>query len=371
MNGFDIPFIGLQRQYQQLKTEILDTVDSVLSSGHLMSGEHTAKFEHWLAEKNQVQYAITCHSGTQALEILAAYSFQESVEQYFNPTVLVPAFSFPATASAFAKTGWDLYFIDVDSDGCLDVAKIPEEVDYHTVVLVGLYGTSVLEKYVHQSAWTQWMFDQVNIVEDAAQHWLSDDCTRIANSAVSFDPTKNLANHGNGGAVLTNDSQLAEFARAWATHGKPKHNMPCSNSRMSELDCATLMIKTHHIDRWQQRRLQIADYWQKHFADLPVRCLINESNRDTHACQKFVIETDHRNQIKQRLEQAGIETKIHYERPLHEIEAFSSFANPGYLTCASSLARRVLSLPIYPELTDAEVEYIKNQVVDCVSAVHS
>ena len=371
MKTYQIPFTGVKRQYSNLREEILDTVDSVLSSGQHMNGPWTGEFERWLAARNGVRYAVTCHSGTQALEILAAYLFQKSVEHYVNPTALVPAISFPATASAFAKTGWDLYFVDVDSDGCLDVAKIPEEVDYHSVVLVGLYGTSVLEKYVHQSVWTQWMFSQVDIVEDAAQHWLSDDCTRIANSAVSFDPTKNLANHGNGGAVLTNDIELAEFARAWTTHGKPKHNTPCTNSRMSELDCATLMIKTYHIDGWQQRRLQIANYWQKHFANLPVRCLINKSNRDTHACQKFVIETDYRNQIKQRLEQAGIETKIHYERPLHEIEAFSSFANPGYLTCASSLARRVLSLPIYPELTDAEVEYIKCQVVDCVSAAHS
>jgi dTDP-4-amino-4,6-dideoxygalactose transaminase len=139
-----------------------------------------------------------------------------------------------------------------------------------------------------------------------------------------------------------------------------------TNSRMSEVDCAQMMVKTKYIDQWQQRRRTIAEYWISQLRDSPVRCLIDASNVGTHCFHKFVIDVDYRDRLQQRLESAGVSTKIHYSRPLHEEPRYVNTPGPNMLSTASSLARRCLSLPIYPELTDGEVEYIATTVLAVV-----
>lgn len=363
--GLTIPFVGLRKQYNAIRDQVLNATDDVLRSGQLMNGNHTAEFEHWLALKNRVSYAVTCHSGTQALEIIAHY-YRASMTNA-NPTVLIPSFTFVATANAFMQAGWDLHFVDTDAYGIIDDTKFPQLVDYDAVVLVGLYGNSITHS-AHVRSWNRWVANNTIVIEDAAQHWLANDCQRIGDAAaISFDPMKNLNAYGNGGAVVTDKLDLAEFARAWRDNGKPNHIHRGSNSRMSEIDCATLMVKTQYIDKWQQRRRQIADFWCERFANANVRCLIDNKNSHNHAYHKFVIDVDYRDTLKQKLADRKIETKIHYERPVHEISVYRQWPGPDMLAVSSSLARRVLSLPLYPELTDLEVEYISDQVLACVA----
>ena len=151
-------------------------------------------------------------------------------------------------------------------------------------------------------------------------------------------------------------------------HGKPNNNIVGSNSRMSEIDCATLLVKSTYIDQWQVRREEIARYWRECFRDTDIRCLIDRSNEQGHAYHKFVIDIDNRKTIQKSLGIQGIETRVHYEQPLHETGVFRQWPAPDMLATSSSLARRVLSLPLYPELTDLEVEYIKDRVLDCVES---
>ena len=115
--GLKIAFTGLQKQYDQLRPEILDATDRVLRSGQLMSGNYTAEFEAWLARRNGVRYAVTCHSGTHALEIIAEYCATQ--ETLTHPRVLIPSMTFAATANAFMRAGWDVYFVDTDQYGCI------------------------------------------------------------------------------------------------------------------------------------------------------------------------------------------------------------------------------------------------------------
>lgn len=365
--GLTIPFTGLRKQYNQLRSQILDATDEVLRSGVLMNGNHTAEFENWLARKNHAKYAITCHSGTDALEIIAEF-YAVQARMPMHPRVIVPTFTYAATANAFMRAGWDVVLVDTDAYGILDDTKIPVEADtYEAVVMVGLYGHAMTHAHDVRS-WTQWVLNNVIVIEDAAQHWLAADSTRIGDAAaISFDPMKNLNAYGNGGAVITDDLELAEFARSWRNNGKPNHMATGTNSRMSEIDCATLMIKAQHIDRWQRRRQDIAAYWYDAFKKSNLRCLITDKNSHNHAIHKFVIDVDHRDQIQQQLAERKIETKVHYEHPLHELSAYRELQGPNMLAISSSLARRVLSLPIYPELTDLEVEYISDQVMSCVS----
>jgi len=322
-----------------------------------MNGNNTAEFESWLARKNHVPYAVTCHSGTQALEIIASYCASNLLDNNRRLTVLIPAMTYPASANAFVRTGWQVEIVDTDSYGIM--GQKPQE--YDAVCAIGLYGAA-LGSMESESAIGC-------LIEDGAQHWLSNNCRRQADhTAISFDPTKNFPNYGNGGAVITRDLYLAEYARNWISNGKATgHETVGSNSRMSEVDCAQMMVKTRYIDEWQQRRKQIAAHWWDRLADdTRVRCLIDYTNFDTHSFHKFVIDVDDRDLLQRKLSAQQIETKIHYQYPLHELSAYEGCKGPGLLSTASSLARRCLTLPLYPELTDLEVEYIIDSVLDCV-----
>lgn len=367
MNGLSIPFTGLKKQYNNLRTEILDATDEVLRSGIYMDGNYTAEFENWLAKRNSVKYAVTCHSGTQALEIIAEY-YATQTSMPNPPTVLIPSVTYMATANAFMRAGWDVHFVDVDYNGIFDMHAIPD-VSYQAMVLVGLYGASIAH-IGDAKIWRQTVLrtDRL-IIEDAAQHWLACDSTRIGHAAaISFDPMKNLPAYGNGGAVVTNDSDLYRWAQRWRNNGKPTHHDAGTNSRMSEIECAGLLVKTRYIDQWQQRRAEIATYWMEKLKAAHVRCLIDRDNAHDHCFHKFVIDVDNRDILQRNLAIRGIETKVHYNQPLHEIDIYRQWPGPDILSKASSLCRRVLSLPIYPELSDLQVEYVADQVLDCVKS---
>jgi dTDP-4-amino-4,6-dideoxygalactose transaminase len=366
MNGLSIPFTGLRKQYNNLRSEILDATDEVLRSGSLMNGNYTAEFESWLAKKNGVKYAITVGSGTAALECMAEYYAVHA--SAMPPRVLIPSLTYAATANAFQRAGWDIHFVDTDNQGLFDFRDVPQDLSFQAVVLVGLYGADIAHLGEIRQ-WRRWIIDDLVVIEDAAQHWLSAGCVRMGRaSAISFDPMKNLAAYGNGGAVVTNDSDLLHFARAWRDNGKTTHDSTGTNSRMSELDCALLLVKCRHLDAWQQRRAVICKYWMERLRNSGIRCLINKENFGDHAYHKFVIDIDQRDTVQKNLASKNIETRVHYKQPLHELGVFRQWAGPDILSCSSALSRRVLSLPIYPELTDLQVDYVADQVLDCVNS---
>jgi len=357
--GITIPFTGLQRQYKNLREEILDATDAVLTSGRLMSGTKTAEFERALASKNNVTHAVTCHSGTQALEIIASFARQRL--GIYPPTVLVPSMTFPASANAFVRAGWNLHFVDTDAYGNMDLKrKIDPDTSYQAILGIGLYGAALPKGLQNHMG--------LGLIEDAAQHWLSNDCTRYGSTAISFDPMKNLGNYGNGGAIVTDDWELFNYAIGWRDNGKStSHAEIGTNSRMSEVDCAQLLVKTRYLDSWQNVRRNIAHYWMYKFKDSLVRCLIDDTNFNTHSFHKFVVEIDNRDDVLQKMQAKGIDVKVHYSHPLHELPAYQHYQGPNMLSAASSLSRRCLSLPIYPELTGDEIEYIASSLLDCVS----
>ena len=285
--GLTIPHTGLRKQYNSLRNEILDVTDEVLRSGQLMDGNYTAEFENWLARKNGVSYAVTCHSGTQALEILASFYRDQDLAFVNPPTVVVPAMTYPATANAFLRSGWQVIIADTDYYGQLDVRKLLNDMDthYHAVCAVGLYGAALRDALP--------LLSRAIVIEDAAQHWLSNGCKRQGGAAaISFDPTKNFANFGNGGAIVSDDRNLLDYARNWINNGKRGgHGETGTNSRMSEVDCAQMLVKTRYIDKWQARRRDIAEHWTERLRRKEnITCLIDDSNRDGHCFHKFVIE---------------------------------------------------------------------------------
>ena len=358
MHGLKVAFTGLPRQYNNLREEILDVTDRVLASGNLMNSRFTWQFEEWLAAKNHANYAVLCHSGTQALEIIAGY-YRTEHNMFDLPTVLIPAMTFPASANAFVRAGWNIHLIDTDAYGNMKFSDIPPDLHYRAILGIGLYGSALPDSLRRVTPL---------IIEDAAQHWLSNNCHRMGEaSAISFDPMKNLNNYGNGGAVVTNDCHLSNYARNWCDNGKKSnHAHTGTNSRMSEVDCAQMMVKTAYLDEWQARREKIVLHYMDAFRAAPFRCLIDDSNVSSHCFHKFVIDTDNRDELQVNLRSAGIDTRVHYKHPLHELDAYQQYAGPSILNAASSLSRRCLSLPIYPELTDLEVDYIIDSLLAAV-----
>jgi|694.fasta_scaffold106953_3 dTDP-4-amino-4,6-dideoxygalactose transaminase len=345
----NIPFFGLARQYRNLRDELIDATDQVLKSGTLMNGEFTSRFESWLALRTNTTYAVTVHSGTQALEMIARYHL-EPFRSTFDiiPKIKIPNITYVATLNAFLNAGWEVELVDTDKNGLMHLD--PDILDdvVNSVCLVGLYGANPKGSSVFNTT-----------IVDGAQHWLVADNVGDA-MAISFDPTKNLPASGNGGAIVTNDRQLWEFAYSYRSNGKHEHETYGTNSRMSEQECAQILVRATHLDGWQWRRKEIRHYYLDEFKNLPFHCL----SRDhlVHADQKFAIYTDKRNELKAHLDSNGIETKIHYDKALSEYPITANIRKPDMMSASVMLTRGLLSLPIYPELSDGEVEHIANEV---------
>lgn len=357
-----IPFTNLTRQYENLKQELLDATDSALKSGQLVNGEYTKKFEQWLRQRCKTKYAVTVHSGTQALELIAFFK-REIHYQHFEtfPKVRIPNLTYPATLNAFLKAGWFVELVDTDKFGIIENAKEfdPDTYDCY----VGLYGRMPHSNKIYKESF--------NIIVDGAQHWLVCDGNVGSGMAISFDPTKNLPSSGNGGAIVTNNDDLYNFAMNYRDNAKNKKFAYIgTNSKMSEQDCAQTLVRAKYIDKWQKRRESIASYWYKKFQDTPLTILNKDANVP-HSFHKFVIYTPYLKNFFEHLTTSGIEVKRHYSYVLGDLDIGKNLPKPDLMSTSVMLSRGVLSLPFYPELTDFEVEYIADRVLDLYRNINS
>lgn len=349
MNGLQIAHFGLNRQYKNLKDELLNATNEVLKEGQLVSGSFTRSFEDWLKNKTNTKYAVTVHSGTQALEIIALFKKQQHLEvRQGIPKIRIPNLTYPATLTSFLKAGWEVELADTDKTGILNH-------DVHPGVyqcLVGLYG---------KLPWPNTNYsDSFGVIVDGAQHWLVAGDQIGSGMAISFDPTKNLPCSGNGGAIVTNSEKMYLFASSYKNNNKPYFHDVGTNSKMSELECAHILVRSQYIDEWQSRRQYITDYWINCFKNLPITCL--NKTEVPHANQKFVLYVEDRNSLQNHLLLAGVDSKFHYEYTLGDLPISRELDKPDLLSTSIMLSRGVISLPLYPELSDIEVEYIAQKV---------
>jgi dTDP-4-amino-4,6-dideoxygalactose transaminase len=350
----NIPHFGLARQYANLKDELLDATHRALKDGYLVGGHYTRSFEEWLKHKTQTKYAITVHSGTQALEIIARYKKikHESV-MAGNPKIRIPNLTYPATLNAFLTAGWDVELGDTDKYGVMSRGKE-----------AGVY--DCLMGFAGRRPWPEARYEESHgVIVDGAQHWLECGGNVGSGMSISFDPTKNLPASGNGGAIVTNDEQLYLYAVKYRDNNKPYFHDVGTNSKMSEQDCAQIMVRAKHIDEWQLRRKQIANHWCEAFEDLPVECF--SDTRSPHAHQKFVMYMPDRNSLHTHMLLSGVDTKIHYEYTLGDLPSSKGLTKPDMLGISVMLSKGVISLPLYPELTDNEVEFITEKVLEYFS----
>lgn len=355
---------GVGRLYESHREEFLDAADTVMRSGRVIDGENTTLFEKLIAERCNRKYAATVNSGSQAILFTLLY-YTQCVK---NKNILIPDVSFIATANGPLLTGYNVIPAEVDYHGMLDLESLDlqkySKDSVGMIMYVNLCGNMI--DYHKLRLITSFFDYNQPIVEDAAQSFgairngmPSGSCGDA--SIFSFDPTKNLPNFGSGGMVLTDDPELYNYIKNLKDNGKcSSHAMCGTNSKMSEVDCAQMIIKLKYFSAWQKRRTDIAEYYNHRFhnyVDVP-----RPQPGVTHAWSKYIIRSPDRDHIAVKLSDAGIDHKINYPRPLHTYQVVRDDSAKNYK--ALEFCTQGLALPIYPELTDYEVDLICDTICD-------
>lgn len=368
-----IPFFGVKRQYATLSEELLHAIDTVYKSGQVLDGRYTSTFEQQMAHRCGRKYAVAVNSGTQALIFAQQVLFPDPAH------ILIPTVSFVATINSVLMNGNTPVFCDVDNQALIDL----ESVDYAIkgagvagIMYVNIFGNCV--DYDRFKMTTEFFNQDLKVIEDSAQSFGASYKGQPSGSLgdisiLSFDPTKNLNNYGSGGMVLTDDVDTWLALIALRDNGKSlNHDIPGTNSKMSESDCAQMLVKLKHFDSWQKRRNQIAEYYTDELSELSTVDLATPEVTAgvTHAWHKYVVRVAERDMLMNHLAKVGVETKIHYKDPLYEYSVgypYINYASELYRE-ASAFCSECLSLPMYPELTDNEVEYVIESVKKFYSA---
>ena len=367
----NIPLIDLTIQHHTLRNEINAVIQDVLDRGDFILGQDVTKLEEEFAAYCGVKYAIGVDSGLSALELsLRALGIGPGDE------VIVPAHTFTASAAAIAFAGAKPVFVDVDPETWnIDAEKIEAAITPRAkaILPVHLYGLpadmhmilGIAEKY------------KLVVVEDACQAhgaiYKGHSTGSLGNAAgFSFYPTKNLGACGDGGMVTTNDHKVAETVRALRNCGqtsKNVHELAPFNHRLDNLQAAILRVKLHYLDEWIGVRRMLAELYKQLLPASIGRQA--EPPGYTHVYHLFVIRTQNRDALQAHLKEQGIGTAIHYPTPVH-LQPF--FAGLGYFRgrfpIAEKICNEILSLPIYPEMTEEQVEVVAAAITETLVPAH-
>ncbi|MFZ5945170.1 MAG: DegT/DnrJ/EryC1/StrS family aminotransferase [Bacillota bacterium] len=364
----NIPMLNLPKQYHMLKDEIDTAIQEILASGNYIMGNAVSNFEKSIASFLGAKYAIGVASGSDALLLsLDALGIKA------GDKVIVPTFTFFATAGAVSRLGATPIFVDIDSlTYNINLNQVEsvlrKEENVKAIIPVHLFGLSADMNILMSLA------DKygVKIVEDACQAINSEidykgnpaKVGTIGNTGCfSFFPSKNLGCFGDGGLIVTDDDELASRIKILRLHGSnPKyyHKIIGYNSRLDPIQAVVLDIKLKYLQEWTQKRFAVAKKYNEQFENLGIRQIIKcPEIIEGHAFHQYVIETEDRDKLVNYLQNRGVGTAVYYPIPLHLQECYK-FLNykPGDLPVAEGACQKVLALPIDPELQFDQVNYI-------------
>jgi dTDP-4-amino-4,6-dideoxygalactose transaminase len=358
-----IPFVDLRAQYASIQAEVDEAIRRVFEDGVFVKGTRVSAFEQEFAHLIGSAHCVGVGNGTDALFlILKALALAPGDE------VIVPAWGWISAAEVVLLAGGTLVFADVQSNGLLSPETVRSQITERTRVIIAmhLYGAMCDVLALRALAEEHNLF----LIEDCAQAHLSTHKNYVAGqighaAAFSFYPTKNLGAYGDAGAVVTNDEALATRIRRLANHGgltKVEHLFEGVNSRLDALQAAILTVKLKHLRHWNQQRVQHAHHYARRLAGHP--SIVLPDITDGHTFHLFVIRCRQRLALQQYLKAHGIESQIHYPRalPLEPAYAHRGFTAAQF-PVAASLQEEVLSLPVYPELSEAQVDYICDHLI--------
>ncbi len=358
-----IPQFDLTRQYQQLQDVLTPVTQAVLANGVYVGGGRVAEFEQAFAQYVGVPHCISCNSGTDAL-----YLALRALGVGAGDEVITPAFSFIATAEAISLTGATPVFVDVEPDTFnLDLNQVAQRLTAKTKVVmpVHLFGRPVDMTALNQLAQAHGLA----VIEDCAQatgsRWQGQPVGQWGTlGCFSFYPTKNLGAMGDGGAITTHDPELAQRIREIKNHGQRERYNSVTvgvNSRLDALQAAVLTAKLPYLGQWLSQRRALAEHYRQLLADIPG--LVLPQDCPGHSWNQYTImvegHTWSRDHLRAQLQQAGIGTAVYYPvpLPLQPVYAYLQY-DRGMIPQADALSQRVLSLPLFPELTPAEQQQV-------------
>ena len=368
-------FLDLKAQFASIREEVMAAVTRVMESQHFILGPEVACFEEEVAAKLGAKYAVGCASGTDALILaLLAAGIGPGDE------VITTPFSFVATAGSIAYIGAKPVFVDIDpATFNIDPQKVQAAVTLKTkaIMPVHLFGLPADLGPIIAIA----KANQLSVMEDAAQAIGSRYRGRAIGTigdfgCFSFFPSKNLGGAGDGGLVTTNDSAMAERLRMLRGHGSKQkyfHEILGTNSRLDALQAAVLGVKLQHLDNWEAGRINRAQRYRQLFEKKGltrhVACPQTPSGEFHHVFNQFTIRVQRRDELKDFLRKRGIPSEIYYPLCLHLQKAFEySGYHAGQMPLAEKASQEVLSLPVFPELTDANQDFIVQAVEDFYSS---
>ena len=360
-----VPFLDLQAAYAELKNEIDSAVQRVLSRGWYILGEEVAAFEREFAAYCGAGHCIGVSNGLDALQlVLRAWDVGPGDE------VIVPSHTFIATWLAVSYTGATPVPVEPRAGTYnLDPERLEAAITPRTkaIIPVHLYGQTAEMEAIMEIARRR----GVRVLEDAAQAQGATFAGRRAGAlgdaaAFSFYPGKNLGAAGDAGAITTDDDAVAARIRAMANYGsraKYVHDEKGFNCRLDEIQAAVLRAKLPHLESWNARRRTIAQLYTRELAGVPGIVLPRVADRCEPVWHLYVVQCDGRDAVQKRLADAGVATLIHYPVPPYLQGAYSGMASlaPAF-PLATSLATRVLSLPMGPHLTAADAAYVASAV---------
>lgn len=368
-----IPLIDLAAQYRSIQEEIHMAIQEVLESGTFILGPKVAAFEAAMAAYLGVQHAVGVASGTDALILtLRAYGVGPGDE------VIVPAYTFFATAEAVSQVGATPVFVDINPmTYCMDVTQLEAKItpQMKAIIPVHLYGHSADMAQILQVAESRGL----TVIEDNAQalgaEYQGKKTGSLADAAcLSFFPSKNLGGYGDGGMVVTNDLGVAETVRKLRTHGWRKKYYPEMlgyNSRLDELQAAILLVKLRYLDSWNKRRCEIAERYRVLLADSGVD-LPWEAPYAKHVYHLYIVRCVDRKTVQEHLRSVGIASGVYYPLPLHRLEPYQYLAcSPAAFPEAECAAQETLAIPLYPEMTEDQVEAVASGMREAVGLVES
>lgn len=355
-----VPLVDLKTQYAAIKNEIDEAISAVLDSQVFISGRFVASFENEFGKFTGAQHVIGVANGTDALTLAL-----RSLDLDNETEVIVPANSFVATSEAVTNAGLKPVFCDVNPKTyLLDLNHVEELITSSTgaIIPVHLYGQMVDMRAVKSIS------DKYNVavIEDAAQahgvRYLGISVGELSNLACySFYPGKNLGAYGDGGAVTTNEKNLARKIRMMANHGrgaKYDHEFEGVNSRLDSLQAAILSVKLRYLPTWNRQRYRAAAIYHDLIGDIGLP-LPTTDIKERHVYHLYVTRVKRRDKIVQAMKQEGIGVGIHYPIAIPFLDAYQTrgFQSIDFPVTYEQMSR-LISLPIYPEITEEQIVYV-------------
>lgn len=363
----NVPFLNLNAQYNSIKSEIDTAIQTVISETAFIKGKYVDNFEKEFANLYGMKHCIGVANGTDAIYIglkMLCIGAGDEVITVSNTWI--------STSETITQTGAKPVFIDIEPDYyCIDTNLIEQKINKNTkaIIAVHLYGQSANIEKIHELCLKHNLF----LIEDCAQAHFSEYKNKYTGtygilSTFSFYPGKNLGAYGDAGAILTNNDELAKNMRMYAAHGalvKHQHEIEGINSRLDGLQAAILSAKLPHLLKWNELRRKHADLYTNLLKDVAEIVCPTVRPESKHTFHLYVIRTKKRDELQQYLKNNGIETQIHYPNPLPFTKAYSYLNHkPEDFPISYAYKNEILSLPMYPELTNEEITYVATKIKD-------